>query len=88
VALAPHIHKKPFVPDWLVKESGQPITDVIVSDSLTTRLEYVWDSSKSDREATFTTQMNEAGSAVLRWQVAGTLQPGQSGVITFQARVR
>jgi uncharacterized repeat protein (TIGR01451 family) len=67
---------------------GQPITDVVVSDSLTNRLEYVAGSFKSDREATFTTQSNEVGSAVLRWQVAGTLQPGQSGVISFQARVR
>jgi uncharacterized repeat protein (TIGR01451 family) len=67
---------------------GQPMTDVVISDSLTTRLEYVPGSSKSDRETAFTTVMNEAGSVVLRWQVSGSLPPGQSGILTFQARVR
>jgi uncharacterized repeat protein (TIGR01451 family) len=67
---------------------GQPMTDVVISDSLTTRLEYVTGSAKSDREAAFTTVMNEAGSLVLRWQVGGSLPPGQSGILTFQARVR
>ena len=67
---------------------GQPIDDVIVSDSLTGRLEYVRGSSKSDRGTTFTMQENEAGSLILRWEVGGTLPPGQSGEIMFQARVR
>jgi uncharacterized repeat protein (TIGR01451 family) len=67
---------------------GQPITDVAVSDSLTGRLEYVSGSSKSDRDAVFTLQENEAGSVVLRWEIGGTLLPGQSGVVSFQARVR
>ena len=31
---------------------------------------------------------NEVGSLILRWEVGGTLQPGQSGVVRFQARVR
>jgi uncharacterized repeat protein (TIGR01451 family) len=67
---------------------GQPITDVAVSDSLTGRLEYVPGSARSDRNAVFTLQANEAGSVVLRWEISGTLLPGQSGVVSFQARVR
>jgi uncharacterized repeat protein (TIGR01451 family) len=67
---------------------GQPMTGVIVSDSLTGRLEYVTGSARSDRETIFTMQDNEAGSRVLRWEVAGRLQPGESGVVSFQARVR
>jgi uncharacterized repeat protein (TIGR01451 family) len=67
---------------------GQPITDVAVSDSLTNRLEFVPGSARSDREAVFTAQENEAGSLVLRWEIGGALLPGQTGVITFQARVR
>jgi uncharacterized repeat protein (TIGR01451 family) len=67
---------------------GQPITDVAVSDSLNGRLEYVPDSAQSDRPAVFTTQENEAGSVVLRWEVSGRLLPGQSGVVRFQVRVR
>lgn len=67
---------------------GKPITDVAVSDSLSPRLEYVPDSSQADRAAVFTTQTNEAGSLILRWEISGTLQPGQSGALRFQARVR
>jgi uncharacterized repeat protein (TIGR01451 family) len=67
---------------------GRPITNVVVSDSLTTRFEYVAGSSKSDRPATFTTQPNDAGSMVLRWEFAGSLQPGENGMITFQVKIR
>jgi uncharacterized repeat protein (TIGR01451 family) len=67
---------------------GQPITDVAITDSLTTRLEYVSGSAQSDRPAVFTTQPNEAGSLILRWEVMGRLLPGASGVVRFQARIR
>jgi uncharacterized repeat protein (TIGR01451 family) len=67
---------------------GQPITDVAVTDSLAARLEYVPDSSQSDRPAVFTLQQNEAGSLLLRWEITGRLLPGQSGVVRFQARIR
>jgi len=69
-------------------DGGRPITDVIVSDSLTGRLEYVPGSAQSSRDAVFTTQPNDAGSQVLRWQITGALLPGQSGVVRFQTRVR
>ena len=61
---------------------------MVVSDSLTGRLEYVSGSAKSDRETIFTMQDNEAGSLVLRWEVAGRLLPRESGIVSFQARVR
>jgi uncharacterized repeat protein (TIGR01451 family) len=64
------------------------ITDVVVSDSLTARLEYVPGTARSDRDAAFTTRPNEAGSAILEWQVTPPLLPGQSGTVSFQARVR
>lgn len=67
---------------------GQPIADVAVTDSLTPRLEYIPGSAKTDRPAVFTVQENEAGSALLRWEVSGKLPPGQSGVVSFQARIR
>jgi len=67
---------------------GKPITNVVVSDSLTARLEYVPGSGKTDRDAVFTTQPNEVGSQILRWQLSAPLQPGQTGVITFQAKIR
>jgi uncharacterized repeat protein (TIGR01451 family) len=67
---------------------GQPITNVMVSDSLTARFEYVKGSTKTDRDALFTIQPNEVGSAVLRWEFTGALQAHEHGVISFQVRVR
>jgi uncharacterized repeat protein (TIGR01451 family) len=67
---------------------GQPIADVAVTDSLTTRLEYIPGSAQSDRAAVFTMQPNEDGSLVLRWEITGRLMPGSSGVVRFQARIR
>lgn len=67
---------------------GRTITDVSVSDSLTGRLEYIAGSARSDRDAVFTTRLNPAGSQVLTWEIRGPLLATQSGIVTFQARVR
>jgi uncharacterized repeat protein (TIGR01451 family) len=67
---------------------GRPLTDVAVTDSLSGRLEYVEGSSQTDRDAVFTARENEAGSTLLRWEVSGTLLPGESGRIKFKVRVR
>jgi uncharacterized repeat protein (TIGR01451 family) len=66
----------------------QPITDVVLVDNLTPRFEYIPGSAKTDRDATFTFQPNNAGSHLLRWQFSGELAPGEGGVVTFQVRVR
>jgi uncharacterized repeat protein (TIGR01451 family) len=66
----------------------QPVESLVVSDSLTGRLEYIPGSARSDREATLTIQPNEAGSVILRWEVSGKLPAGESGVVAFQTRVR
>lgn len=66
----------------------QPITNVVLVDNLTPRFEYIPGSSKTDRDATFTFQPNNAGSHLLRWQFSGELAPGESGLVTFQVRVR
>ncbi len=67
---------------------GQPITNVAVSDNLTQRLEYVPGSAKTDRDALFTTQPNEVGSTILRWEFTAPLPPREHGLISFQVRVR
>lgn len=67
---------------------GKPIDHVVLSDSLTGRLEFIPGSARADRSATFTTQANEAGSVILRWEMGGKLLPGQSGMVSFQAIVR
>jgi uncharacterized repeat protein (TIGR01451 family) len=69
-------------------QGGEPISEVAVSDSLTARLEYVPGSAQSDRNAVFTMQENEVGSVILRWEISGKLQAGQSGVVRFQAKIR
>jgi uncharacterized repeat protein (TIGR01451 family) len=67
---------------------AKAISDVVVSDSLSPRLEYVAGSAQSDRPANFAASENEAGSALLRWELPGTLLPGQAGTIKFRAKVR
>src|SRR5262249_37653549 len=67
---------------------GRPISDVVLTDSLTNRLEYVPGTAKSDRDAVFTTQANDAGSLVLRWEFSGSLLPRESGIVTFQVKIR
>jgi uncharacterized repeat protein (TIGR01451 family) len=69
-------------------QGSQPLTDIAVTDSLSSRLEYVRGTAQSSRPAVFTIQENEAGSQVLRWEISGKLFPKESGVVQFQARVR
>lgn len=65
-----------------------PIDDLVIVDNLTTRLEYVEDSAKSSRDADFSTTHNDYGSLLLRWEIDGTLKPGEGGLLTFKCRVR
>ncbi|HEV2973318.1 MAG TPA: hypothetical protein VGY55_25345 [Pirellulales bacterium] len=66
----------------------QKMGNVTIVDNLTTRLEYVPDSEQSSAKTTFSTQPNEVGSLVLRWEITDPLAPGQGGVIRFQCKVR
>ena len=65
-----------------------PVSEVVVSDNLSARFEYVPGSSESDRPANATTEVNENGSSVVRFDIPGVLQPGQGGVVKFKVRVR
>lgn len=67
---------------------SKPMSDIAVTDSLATRLEYVQSSAVSDRDAVFTIQKNESGSLILHWEITGKLMPKEYGIIRFQARVR
>ncbi len=79
----------------------QPIGNLVVMDSLTTRLEYIDGSQKGimslkkekgepepDGTLRFSTSENEAGSTVLRWEIESPLKHGDGGVVTFRCRVR
>jgi uncharacterized repeat protein (TIGR01451 family) len=67
---------------------GRPVRDIAITDSLSARLEYVPGTAKSDREAIFVTQENEAGSLLLRWEIKDPLPPGRRGVVSFQAKIK
>jgi uncharacterized repeat protein (TIGR01451 family) len=63
------------------------IGNVTILDNLTTRLEYVEGTAKSSVAADFSTQPNEHGSKVLRWEIQEPLQPGDGGILQFQCKV-
>ncbi len=67
---------------------GQPITNVVVSDSLGARFQYVKGSARTDRDALFTMQPNEVDSTILRWEFTSPLPAREHGLISFQVRVR
>jgi uncharacterized repeat protein (TIGR01451 family) len=66
----------------------KPVSELVVSDSLNGRLEFIPGSAQTDRAANFSSAENEAGSVVMRWDLPGELFPGQAGTIKFKARVR
>ncbi|MEM0927389.1 MAG: DUF11 domain-containing protein, partial [Planctomycetota bacterium] len=60
------------------------VREVQIADSLVTRLEYVEDSQRCDREALFETKGNEANSLKLLWTLAEPLEVGESATIEFR----
>ncbi len=66
----------------------QTVDNVTVIDNLTTRLEYVPNSSRSDRDVEFFSDENEGESLTLRWRINEPLKPGDGGIITFKCKVR
>lgn len=69
-------------------DTAQPVSDLILSDNLSPRLEYVSGSGLSDRPTNLTITPNSVGSSVVKFEIPGTLQPGQGGLVTFKAKVR
>ena len=71
------------------KNTGvKAVSELVVTDSLSGRLEYVVGTQQTDRAANFSVTANEAGSTVVKWELPGTLLPGQKGVVKFRAKVR
>lgn len=75
----------------------QTIGNVVILDNLTTRLEYIPGSEQSSVAAKFSTELNETGSLVLRWELADPLpafdplhpeKDKMGGVIRFRCKVR
>jgi uncharacterized repeat protein (TIGR01451 family) len=66
----------------------QVIGNVTIVDNLSTRLEYVPETAKSSVDADFLTQLNDAGSLILRWEIIDPVKPGEGGVLRFRVKVR
>ncbi len=64
------------------------VGNIVILDSLTTRLAYEPDSAQSSRKAHFTTAHNAAESLELRWEIDEPLQPGDGGLVRFRCKVR
>ncbi|MBN8623912.1 MAG: DUF11 domain-containing protein [Planctomycetes bacterium] len=65
-----------------------PVGNIVILDSLTTRLEYEPGSAQSSRKAHFSTTENAAISLELRWEIEEPLQPGDGGLVRFRCKVR
>jgi len=65
-----------------------PVRNVVLTDNLTTRLEYVEDSQTCSVGAVFDTEANVGGSLRLSWKLTDTLKVGESASIRFQCKVR
>ena len=66
----------------------QPLKNLVVTDSLAPRLEYVDKSQQASVAADFSIVPNSVGSSVLRWELENGLKPGDGGLVRFSCKVR
>ncbi|MDR1923788.1 MAG: hypothetical protein LBQ66_05385 [Planctomycetaceae bacterium] len=65
----------------------EPLGNVTILDSLTTRLEFVAGSAVSSVASGFAVESNGADSFTLRFEITDPLEPKQFGVVQFKCRV-
>ncbi|MEO9931916.1 DUF11 domain-containing protein [Rhodopirellula bahusiensis] len=65
-----------------------PVNGVVVTDNLTTRLEYVVDSESASMDTEYSIQPNQAGSDQLIWKLTEELGVGETVTIEFECKVR
>jgi uncharacterized repeat protein (TIGR01451 family) len=64
------------------------IRNAVILDSLSPRLEYIDGSQQSSVEVRFTTEPNEVGSQILKWEITSPMEPNEGGAISFDCLVR
>lgn len=72
-----------------VENVGDSAVDqVVLTDNLTTRLEYVEGSQTCSAGAEFSTTVNQSQSLRLQWKLTDQLRVGESATIRFECKVR
>ncbi len=66
----------------------QKVSNIVVRDSLSPRLEYVEETQKCSLKSEFHAEPNEAGSSILAWTILEEVKAGTGGYIRFQCKVR
>ena len=67
----------------------QEITDLVLSDVLSPRLEYVpGTAAAANHISTVTTSESDAGSTTIRFDIPGPIRPGDSGYVVFKVKIR
>jgi uncharacterized repeat protein (TIGR01451 family) len=72
----------------VVNVGDSPVENIVLTDNLTTRLEYVADSQSCTGGAEFEANSNEARSLKLQWKLTDKLRVGESVTVRFQCKVR
>ena len=67
---------------------NSPVSNVVVTDNLTTRLDYIADSQTASVETDFEAKLNDASSSQLTWTIQEEIGVGESITIEFKCRVR
>jgi uncharacterized repeat protein (TIGR01451 family) len=66
----------------------KPLGNVVITDSLSPRLNYIDGSQQCSIGVRFSAEPNDVGSMVLRWELEEPVEPSEGGVITFDCQVR
>jgi len=65
-----------------------PLSDIVLTDSLSARLQYVPDSQKNTINAEFSTSVNDDNSLRMTWKFSEELKVGEGTTIEFKCKVR
>ncbi len=66
----------------------KPVGNVVILDSLSPRLDYIEGSQQCSVGVRFSSEPNDVGSMVLKWEIENPIEPSDGGAISFDCRVR
>ena len=66
-----------------------PISDLVISDALSPRLEYLPGTAAAEGQiSNVTTSESDAGATTIRFDIPGPIRAGDSGKVVFQVKIR